>query len=283
MTAREIVSRAPRVPMPAAPVLRVLRLLGQPDVDASEVTSLVQQDAVLTGKLLAYCNSAATGLPTRVGTVDEAVFYLGHGEVQRLVISLGLGSTVRPKLAGYLMEEGALWRHTLFTAHLTAKVLARSDSLGTEPGVSYTAGLLHDFGKLIFSHTLDATTRDAVRAEVQQNQLPLVLAERRVLGTDHAEVGALLLQDWALPEVIVEAVALHHVPPTGSRPSLAAVVHVADLLAHEAGSAPGFDGLAISVDPGALASLNLTSDTMQDLLMDAFDVAGEVDKMISQS
>ena len=86
-----------------------------------------------------------------------------------------------------------------------------------------------------------------------------------------------------MPEVIVDAVAYHHTPTTGPRPSLAGVVHVADLLAHEAGSAPGFDGLAVAVDAGALASLNLTSDTMQDLLIDAFDVAGEVDKLISQS
>lgn len=283
MTAREIIARAPRVPMPSGPVLRVLRLLGQPDVDAAEVTVLVQQDAVLTGKLLAYCNAATTGLPTRVGTVDEAVFYLGHGEVQRLVISLGLGKSVRPKLGGYLMPEGSLWQHTLFTAHLTSHVLARSQATCTEPGVAYTAGLLHDFGKIIFSHTLDEATRDAVRAEVQLRQQPLVMAEHTVIGTDHAEVGAQLLQDWALPDLIVEAVAHHHRPNTGGRANLAAVVHVADLLAHEAGSAPGFDGLAVQLDTAALDALALTPDTMTELLMDASEVAEEVEKLTAQS
>ncbi|MEN9573758.1 MAG: hypothetical protein RL514_1613 [Verrucomicrobiota bacterium] len=283
MTPREIIARAPRVPTPSAPVLRLLRLLGQPFVDAEGITAIVRQDAALTAKLLAFCNAAATGLPTRVASVDEAVFYLGHGEVQRLVISLGLGTAVRPKLPGYLMPEGALWQHTLFTAHLTSKVLGRAEGLCTEPELAYTAGLLHDLGKLVFSHALDQPTRDAVRAQVQQHHLALVQAEHRVLGTDHAEVGARLLEDWNLPEVIVTAVAHHHRPTAGGRPSLAAVVHVADLLAHEAGSAPGMDGLAVAVDEGALVALNLSADAMQELLMDAFDVAGEVDKLISQT
>lgn len=283
MTASDIISRSPRVPMPSGPVLRLFRLLGQSDVDAHDVTALVQQDAVLTGRLLAYCNSAAMGLPTRVGTVDEAVFYLGHSEVQRVVISLGLGSAARPKLPGYLMEEGELWRHTLFTAMVTEKVLKRAPKCLVDPGVAYTAGLLHDFGKLILSHTLDAATRDAVRALVQQEKLPLVQAEHRIMGTDHAEVGARLLKDWALPDAIVTAVAFHHRPTADSASPLASVVHVADLLAHEAGSSPGFDGLAVEVDPGALDALELPPDVMTELLMDAMEVAGEVEEIATQS
>jgi len=106
-------------------------------------------------------------------------------------------------------------------------------------------------------------------------------AEKRVLGADHGEIGACLLKSWNLPEEIVEAVANHHQPVFEPRPRLSVITHVANCLAHLAGSAPGWDGFAVRVAPQAIAALDLDEARLEMLLASVRDRFDRVDQFMN--
>jgi putative nucleotidyltransferase with HDIG domain len=127
-----------------------------------------------------------------------------------------------------IFDFPAFWRHSIGTA-LCAKALA--GQLGTNQDSAFTAGLLHDIGRLVlvigFPQHYEATI--ACRAE---RDCGLLEAERHVLGVDHAVAGRALAQLWKFAPAIQEAVADHHEPDEKQHKSLASVVHVADAIAH---------------------------------------------------
>jgi HD-like signal output (HDOD) protein len=102
-----------------------------------------------------------------------------------------------------------------------------------------------------------------------------------VLGADHAEVGACLLLSWNLPDEIIEAVAHHHQPVCEPRPQLSVITHLANCLAHLAGSAPGWDGFAVRVDPRAIAALNLDETRLENLVAETRNAFERVDQFMN--
>lgn len=281
MKAADLIAKVPRLPPPSPAVAQMLALLGRPESDNEDITRVVKQDGVLSAKLLAMCNSAALGLAAPVSSVDQAVMYLGHAEIHRLVMALSFGGAMAPRLPGYAMDENALWRHALLTALATEKVVAATRGLAFDASVAYTAGLIHDLGKVLLSHALDAPTRTAVQRLVESGATSLVEAEKSVLGTDHAEVGAYLLQQWRLPEALVEAVANHHCPPVASGVALSAVVHVGDVVAHGTGSCSGWGSFAVRADESVLAALGIGPLEVQNLIIETFDAIEKAEAMIA--
>jgi len=213
--------------------------------------------------------------------VDQAVLYLGQTEIYRLVLAISFGSAMGTVLPGYAMEETELWRHSLLVGYATERVLDATRAVTVDPSVSYTAGLVHDIGKTVINHALDAATRTTLRELVEHREHSWLEAEAAVLGTDHAEVGAVLLRKWRLPEAIVEAVANHHQPPTQPAPQLSSIVHLADVLAHEVGASPGWSSFAVRAEEDTVEALGLGSDQIQNLVIATCDAIDEVEQMLA--
>ena len=150
-----------------------------------------------------------------------------------------------------------------------------------EPPVAFTAGLLHDVGKLALNHVLDAAVQTAIRDCIIQKRQPRDVAEREILGTDHCEVGAHLLETWRLPGEIVEAVAHHHNPVITPEPKLSAVVHVADCLAHLVGTTLGWESYAIIANASTNQSLGVTPDKFESLMISVHDSARKVEHFMN--
>src|ERR1017187_3613130 len=169
------------------------------------------------------------------------------------------------------MEAGALWRHSLVTGQLTPRVLALSKKFSLDSSVAYTAGLLHDIGKIVIGQVLDSVTQTQVHKLVEEEHMTLLQAEKVVLGCDHAQVGGCLLHQWRIPEIIVEAVEFHHQPPADFGTKLSPVVHIADAIAHQAGASPGWGSMAICIEQSVIMEMNLTSANVETLNFAAFD------------
>lgn len=281
MTAEKLIAKVPNLPAPAPSVARLLQVLARPDADTDDVICIVKQDGVLSAKVLAFCNSTTFGLATSVGSIEQAVFYLGFSEIHRLVMLISFGAALSPSLPGYVIEDGELWRHSLVTAYATDKILRVVPTANIDPSIAYTAGLIHDIGKVVISHALNNQNQEQLRQIVQRGDRSLLEAEREVLGTDHAEIGACLLRQWRLPDNLVEAVAHHHAPPVQPRPQLSAIVHVADIIAHESGSSPGIDSYAVRPDEAAIAALGLGPVAMEKILVETLEALEEVKGMLS--
>jgi putative nucleotidyltransferase with HDIG domain len=213
----------------------LLEVLEDPTADASRLVPVVESDPALLAGLLKLCNSSLYHRPRRIGTAREALVMTGNLTFARLCLALGLEGVLGRELPGYGLPSEDLWKHSLVTAHGAAAYATAMGLRGLRDR-AFSAGLLHDIGKLVLDGEL-AQRRPAPAADVQQAEPgPTLEDERAVLGCDHAEAGAALLARWNLPEVIVAAVRWHHDPDlAGEHRPLAEAVNCAERIAHFAG------------------------------------------------
>jgi len=275
MNANELVARIyDLAPAPRA-ALKLIGLLGHPSISNEDIVASLKCDNVLTAKLLKTCNSSFYGLSERVASVEQAVFVLGHQQIMQIVLSLAFNSLMTVPLHGYAIEKDELWRHSLVTALTCERLMKTGLPVESEPAIAFTSGLLHDIGKLALNDVLTPHYQKAIRLRINENGFSRIEAEHDAIGTDHAEVGACLLNAWNLPDDIVEAVGHHHAPEIRPRPRLSAVVHVADCLANTYGSTAGWDAMATRI-AAVSDALDLTSERVEKLLATIHEAVDEV-------
>jgi len=282
-TASEMISTVKNLPPVSQAALRLVGLLDQPTVSNDDVVQVLKYDNVLTAKLLRACNSPYFGFDEPVRSVDQAVLMLGHQQILHIVLTLAFGGAMMTPLPGYAVEANELWHHSLITATAAESVANEISEMNIEPSVAFTAGLLHDIGKLVMGQALTPDSQQAIRGLISRGNVSRVDAERQVLGTDHAEVGASLLQSWRLPEDIVEAVAHHHAPVLTPSPRISVVTHIANCVAHLVGSAPGWEGFAVHVDAEVAENFNLDVGKIDTLVMNVRDSFGRVDQFMAMA
>jgi putative nucleotidyltransferase with HDIG domain len=257
LTAAEIIAQTKDLPMVSETVRKLLTLLNNPDIPRDELVKTLRCDNVLTAKVLRLCNSAHIGLERPVASIDQAVLLLGHNTIYRMVSTIGFGQTMGFGQPGQSVETNGLWAHSISNG-LGAEYLTGNESFGAfPPSIAFTAGLLHDIGKLALNPILTPKSRAEIREVMTNDGLSRVLAEKAVLGADHAEVGACLLQTWALPKIIIEAVANHHAPVVEPDIQLSAVVYLSNCASHLAGSGAGWDAYAVLANQAAADLLGL--------------------------
>lgn len=254
---------------PAPRVLpQLLVLLGKPDTDIRKVVDLIRYDQGLTANLLQVCNSAffASALP--VSDLEEAVNRLGFKQVFRIVASISGSRALGTKQKGYGMDEGELWRHSVTTAVAAQLIAAEA---GVEANVAFTAGLLHDIGKIILSEGLEQVY-SKILDEVDKNQLSLLETEKKLLGVQHAEIGGRLLARWKFPAPLVAAVWFHHTPKYANpHDKLASCVYLGNMIAYFIGNGFGHQAFALRGRAEALDILNLKPDDMPRFMIQTFE------------
>ncbi len=193
--------------LPLSPSLlpKLLPALSDVDTNFDEVVRVISMDQSLTAKLLQICNSAFFGQTEPVSTVAEAVNRVGYQSVYLLVATIN-GSNCFPCPSPKGIDTGKLWRHSITTA-FNAKFVA--ESAGLDGNLLFTAGLLHDIGKMVMAQAQPQAMGNTL-------YLPTTAAatEREVMlfGFTHAEVGAALLEKWKLPAQLALGVRHHHDP-----------------------------------------------------------------------
>lgn len=283
MTAPEIIAKVKNLPPVSQAALKLVNLLEQASISNDEIVDVIKCDNVLTAKLLRACNSPYFGLDEPVSSVDQAVLMLGHQQIMHIVLTLAFGSAMVVPLPGYAVEANELWRHSLLTATAAEIVAAEAYTMNVDAPVAFTVGLLHDIGKLAMSQAITPEIQQHIRQLIEHEGCSRSEAEKKVLGADHAEIGGRLLQNWNLPDEIIEAVAHHHQPVCEPRPRLSVITHLANSLAHLAGSAPGWDGFAARVSPDAAAALNLDDKRLENLVAEVRNAYGRVDHFMSMA
>jgi putative nucleotidyltransferase with HDIG domain len=266
MTADEIIAHAKDLPVVSETARKLVIQLNQPDLHRDELVETVRCDNVLTAKLLRVCNSANSGLREPVLSVDQALLLLGDNMIFRIVCALGFGGSLGMASPGYDTEANGLWTHSLNTA-LGAEYLADVESYGNFlPSTAFTAGLLHDIGKSVISSILTPKARAEIRNRIAGESLSRIEAEKAVLGADHCEVGARLLERWSLPELIVDAVAGHHAPVLKPSIQLSALVYFANCAVHLCNTAPGWEAQAVQAKNTAAQVLGLDVEKVEQII-----------------
>lgn len=152
-----------------------------------------------------------------------------------------------------------LWNHSLAVA-TAAEIIARER--GDHSEIAFTAGLLHDIGKLVINKALEGDYASVLK-EAAAKQQPIHLIEKSLFNMDHADAGGILLNRWNLPQNIVLTVRYHHKPNNaGDFVRLASIVHAANYLAFTIGQGSGYESYPRFIDPKALSALRLTLDEL---------------------
>lgn len=281
MTAKELANKATGLATISPAALKLVGLLEKPELANEEVVKVLKHDMILTAKLLRVCNSASLGFIELVGSVDQAVLLLGYQKILQMVLALAFGDVLVVPMPGYAVEANELWRHSLMVA-AAAEIMSRhAPGSETDPAVAFTAGLLHDIGKLAMNQVLTAEKQATVRYQIAEHGASRLEAERTVFGADHAEVGACLLGTWRLPDVIVEGVANHHSPVLEPRGRLSPVLYVANCLAHLAGSAPGWEAYALKPQSGVISAFELTPQKLEGFVLQLRDTCERTESLMA--
>ena len=212
----------PGMPATAA---KLLPLLDNPDSTPSEVENIVKYDPGLTANILKLTNSAYFGIPTKVSSIKQAVILLGWKRLMQVVTTICMSPLMKKAVPGYDLRSGELWRHSIAVS-VAAELLVKALKIPDADEV-FTAGLLHDVGKLILGNFVKKDLSQ-IQAMVTKG-ISFDVAESMVLGTNHAEVGGQILHKWSFPAELVNAVQWHHDPESCENTCiLSDIVHVAN-------------------------------------------------------
>jgi HD-like signal output (HDOD) protein len=261
-----IASIASVPPLPSASA-EVIRLIRDPRVPSGKIAQAIEYDPSLTTNVLRLANSAFFGFPRSVSTVRDALLRLGTNQVFQLVVAATVGKMTKTPVKGYDLSGGDLWDHLVGTALGSVKL---GKTLKTHlPSYTFTASLTHDVGKVVLG-TFVQVNAESIRELAYEKKLPFERAEETVLGIDHAEVGARLLEHWNLPEDITGVVRWHHQPEhyRGRDPVAADVVHVANAMCLMAGVGAGLDALSYRPSSHAMERLGLEMMMLDDIVYD---------------
>lgn len=280
MSARdEIIAAIGEVQALPSAVADVVAMIQDPQSDLADMARVIEYEPGLTANVLRLANSAYFGAQRQIHSLREAVVRLGIDTVFELVMATAIAPLARPAVRGYDLVPGDLWDHSIAVglsavhiAHLTGR---------PEPRGLFTSGLLVDIGKIVLGTFIDVDPQPILDAAFDAG-LAFDAAEREVLGIDHAEVGATLIEQWNLPETMVEVVRCHHRPELAAEPSLAIdLVHAADVCCMMGGIGTGTDGLHYHVCDASVERLQLTTRIVEQVVTEVFVELADVRGMFS--
>lgn len=269
--------------LPALPkvVDKVLGLINDPESDIDDISAAITTDQVLTFRVLKMANSAYFGFSRRVFSVREALAILGLNMTRNLVLAVSAFSIMNKEIAGYVLEKGGLWKHSITTAMLAKEIAERTKCCSSEK--AFTTGLLHDIGKVVIN-TYIAPQLQEITELTLTKKVPFMKAEEAILGFNHAQLGGRVASYWKLPEDMVDAIEYHHEPVYAATDSkLAAVVHIADALCMIMGVGLGGDGLMYCVDGEALQLTGLKVYELDSLIAGVADTVSQNEEGLMRS
>jgi putative nucleotidyltransferase with HDIG domain len=264
--------------MPAFPksVQKILELTRNINCQPKELVSVIETDPVMTVKILKVLNSAYYNWPNKITSINRSVVYLGINTIKNLALSIAaIGVLPRENKAGFDIHGYLL--HSLTVAGV-AKLLGIKAGAGTDPMDCHIAGLLHDFGKVVFAQFMSEEWLAAM-ALGRERALPLYLAEREIIGVDHAVVGALLAEKWQFPKSLADSIRFHH-DCEGSDSVMSACVFAANQIGNRLAAEP--DGGAAEELPPAVAAR--CGGSLDELIASLGDISKIIEeaKLLSQ-
>jgi len=221
MSQASVLSNLSKVP-PFPPVAaKLLNVLSDESADISEVAELVSSDATLSARLLQSVNSVEVGLTNSVTSVPQALALLGLERTRQVTIAVATavyaGGALRTE------ELRLCWEHSIATAILADQI---AEACGVFKASAYTAGIIHDIGRLglllAYPKDYERVIRDAATQCVD-----LLDFEREQFGMHHAEAGQKLAEQWKLPIECQTIAGRHHDHCDGDELDLLRIVHVA--------------------------------------------------------
>lgn len=196
------------LPTPPGVATRIIALANDPDVDIGRIAQALSADPAMTARVLRIANSPVYAISREIANLSQALMLLGLNATISLALSFSLLKSWQEDSSGTELDYSLFWKRGLLAASATRAIAAKLGWRGSEE--MFLAALIQDVGVIALDRTLPELYARLGREQVKQDVL--IRRERERTGTDHAEIGAWLLERWAFPAHIIRAVRASHDP-----------------------------------------------------------------------
>lgn len=232
----EKVDDLPTLPTVAMALNQMLQDVATP---IEEMVALLEKDQALAIRLLRLVNSSFYGFKSKIASLRHAITLMGYSTVQNAVVTISVIECLKTDSAPKGFDISQFWLHSIRVA-VMSRYLASHTNLFV-PEEAFTAGLVHDIGKVILVNHFPevfASLMDLIETE----QISFFNAEKRSDSLSHHLIGSQLARRWMLPDALEAAIRNHHSGGGhAGTPLLADMVAVADVLVHVFDKTPGYE------------------------------------------
>jgi len=249
-------------PLPGA-FTEIMHKINDEVPDYTTLAGIISKDPALVSRVLIVANSSFYGFSGRINGIKEACLILGLHTIRHIAFTVGVLMQLSTDKKGRPnIDHQKLWYHSL-----GAGVVARTFAayVREDPDTAFTAGLLHDIGKIIFDVYF---TNEYARVVEHRDQegCSLFDAENAVLGIDHCHIGARVANKWRLPDTIIAVIEHHHRPSQTTPSAMIDLVHFGDVMSRRLSIGDGGDGNIPDLDLAAMARLGIDPQDIETLL-----------------
>jgi len=248
--------------------IRISEMVNDSRYSASHIGKVISKDAALTARLLRIVNSAFYRFPAKIETVSRAITIVGNRELKDLVLAATIAG-VFERISTDLMDLDTFWRHGIYCGILSKLIAENCNVLHSER--LFAAGLMHDIGKLVICYKLPKVARQAAELSIEKN-ISIYAAEQKILGFNHADVGAELMKMWDFPMSHKMVALFHHKPLLADDYSVeVSIVYLANIISHMAENGEIDRNRINSIDKQIWQTTKIDKNNIESLLVESRD------------
>ena len=230
---------------------------------AHDLEKYILKDPALTANVLNLCNSPDYGFMKEVHSIKRAIELLDPETFKNIVLTAS-NYNLYEDTKGYSIEKGEMLNHSLCCAEV-ARLISQEKQINN-PDVVFTAGLLHDIGKIILDQYF-FDEFNIIMDKVINEDLRFINIENEILGYTHAQVGEIVVREWNLPEILIESISFHHQPEKAKEnPDVVSIIHIADCICSMIGQGSSATIMAGRINRFAISSIKLQSDDVDRII-----------------
>jgi putative nucleotidyltransferase with HDIG domain len=254
LTLQQLLARKIQLPSCPQVLLRLMEVLNNTDIQSDEIVDIISSDPALTLEVIRVANSPLYGASRQIRSIADALMRVGLQEVWSITSALKTKEMFAASNAAWTGMNARLWEHSLKTA-----AAARSLATALNPraiDVFFTAGMLHDCGKLLLVRALPGYAQICDNDKIWGDKL--VAREHAEFGSDHAQLGGELLEHWKLPGTLSKLIADHHKRPAAPGTNAVAMLRLADGIARHV-PIPLTDDVSLPTDLISDCNIDMTT------------------------
>jgi putative nucleotidyltransferase with HDIG domain len=250
-------------PLPQV-IFKIHELIRDPDSNAKDIAKVIETDQAIATKVLRIANSAYYGMAGKISSVQHASVLLGLKTLGEIVTVVGSRGTLNRKLPGYGYDTKELWEHSLAVA-FGSKLIAsmKHPSLVNE---AYTAGLIHDVGKIVLDPYI-LEKKDEIVFYMENEEKTFLDAEKHFFAFTHADIAFEIGQKWNFPAHINLAIQAHHNPSQVDNNDLSFILHMADHTSRLIGMGYDEDDFLYKLEHGTMDRLGLKPEDIGEIVL----------------
>ncbi|MEN6331105.1 MAG: HDOD domain-containing protein [Smithella sp.] len=250
--------------------------IARPNSSSYDIENVINKDTSLSAQLLKISNSAFYSYPAKVDTISRAINIIGTQQLSTLAMGIIIIGVFN-KMPARIINMEMFWKHSILCG-ICARILAGYKNIQNTERL-FTAGLLHDIGRLVCYNYLPQESLRAI-LEAQNDRQLLYLKEREVFDMDHAMIGGSLVNRWQMPLSLEEMVCYHHEPQKSKNSIEPSILHIADIIANAMGIGTSGERLIPPLHEEAWTRLGLSSNILSLIMEQADNQLEDVFKVI---